>query len=139
MTAGCPSAARIIEDCNNCVANLKRVVAADGCYISDNRRAGVRDEGRRESKERNIVLKSDPQAVKRFEDMFAKMKSGGGLPKELLKRLDENKVVIEPEELVVTDTVQEITIATETNKETEELLEENDDISNEDDDDSIDD
>jgi hypothetical protein len=82
------------------VANLKRVVAANGCYISDNRRAGVRDEGRRESKEKNIMLKSDPNAVKRFEDMFTKMKSGRGLPKELLNCLEEKKVVIEPEQLV---------------------------------------
>jgi hypothetical protein len=108
MKAGCPSAARIIEDCNNCVGNLKRVVAANGCYISDNQRAGVRDEGRRESKEKNIMLKSDPNAVKRFEQMFANMKSGRGLPKELLKRLEEKKVVIEPEELMLCEAQKEI-------------------------------
>jgi hypothetical protein len=100
MKAGCPSAARIVEDCNNCVANLKRVVAANGCYISDNRRAGVRDEGRRESKEKNILLKSDPNAVKKFEDMFGNIKSGRGLPKELLIRLEKRPVELVPEELI---------------------------------------
>jgi hypothetical protein len=100
MKSGCPSAARVIEDCNNCVANLKRVVAADRCYISDNQRVGVRDEGRRESKERNIMLKSDPTAIKRFEDMFTKMKTGRGLPKQLLERLEEKKLELLPEELM---------------------------------------
>jgi hypothetical protein len=64
MKAGCPSAARILEDCNNCVANLKRVVAAEGCYISDNRRAGVRDEGRRESKEKTSCSNQIQQLLK---------------------------------------------------------------------------
>jgi hypothetical protein len=126
MKAGCPSAERIVEDCNNCVANLKRVVAADGCYISDNRRAGVRDEGRRESKERNImIVKSDPTAVKRFEDMFAKVQSGIGLPKELLKRLEQKNVVIEPEQLIDGDQPQEISTdkAAETNDSEEEVVE----------------
>jgi hypothetical protein len=31
--------------------------------------------------------------IKRFEDMFIRMKSGRGLPKELLKCLEEKKVV----------------------------------------------
>jgi hypothetical protein len=109
MKAGCPSAARIVEDCNNCVDNLKRVVAADGCYISDNHRAGVQDEGRRESREKNIMEKSDPQAIKRFEDMFAKMKSGKGLPTQLLKRLEQKKLAIEPEVLMEGEAQEEIT------------------------------
>jgi hypothetical protein len=113
-----------VEDCNNCVANLKRVVDADGCYISDNRRAGVREEGRRESKEKNIVLKSDPQAVKRFEEMFAKMKSGRGVPKELLKRIEKKNVVIEPEELIDGDSPEEITTTEILQQQTEELMEE---------------
>jgi hypothetical protein len=120
MKAGCPSSARIVEDCNNCIANLKRVVAADGCYISDNGRAGVRDEGRRESKESNIMLKSDPQAVKRFEDMFSKMKAGKGLPKELISKLDKKKqITIEPEEIVQVITMDEI-VTSEQEQEMEE-------------------
>jgi hypothetical protein len=133
MKAGCPSAARIVEDCNNCIANLKRVVAADGCYIADNQRAGVRDEGRRESKEQNIVLKSDPQAVKRFEDMFANIKAGRGLPKELLKRLEKKRVVIEPEQLTDGEQPEELT-TNEQQQEDEDDTMEVMDINEEDDD-----
>jgi hypothetical protein len=70
------------------------------------------------------MLKSDPTAVKRFEDMFAKVKSGGGLPKELLKKLEnKKKVVIEPEELLDV-TVPDELITTKLGEESEEVMEE---------------
>jgi hypothetical protein len=41
IKAGCPSPNRIITDCENCVANLQRIIDVDGIYIDDSSRTGV--------------------------------------------------------------------------------------------------
>ena len=91
IKAGCPSSQRILEDCNSCLRNFERIIKAKGCYISDSGRSGVRDEARRESKEENIMLKSDPAAVERFQEMFSSMRDGNGLPEALLSRIEQKE------------------------------------------------
>jgi hypothetical protein len=72
--------------------------------------------------------------VKRFENMFVNMKSGGGIPKELLLCLEaNNNTMIEPEELIDGTTPEEIMTTDEQEEEEEGVLaiEINEDIESE--------
>jgi hypothetical protein len=106
IKAGCPSPERILTDCNNCVKNLKRIVDANGVYIDDSNRTGVRAEAKREAnrslKTSSILIKADPDAINKFEGMFQEMKAGQGVPKRLWETLQVIDDVPPPPQEIIT-------------------------------------
>jgi hypothetical protein len=112
IKAGCPSAERILTDCNNAVKNLRHIVASNGIYIADSSRAGVREEAKNEAtrihKASSILVKADPDAINIFEDLFKDMKAGNGIPKNLWESINTVHDVVPPQELINVDQLDEV-------------------------------
>jgi len=114
IKAGCPDPTRIVEDCEGIIKNIDRIIAADGCYISDKNinaarngfrktQAYIEKRAKKLERKKNPLKFVDPVAIKAFEyRMTTKLNIDYHLTDEELAEMSEAVVVTDgegPEEI----------------------------------------